>query len=328
MDMHLLQQKIQKLLKTCVAAKSIVSFSLEHDTLSIQFSPDRRLVLADPTAPVRNPRGEDRIIRQVRSPGHILMDAILVDRLANVAVTDFFQSELAPCELDFVTMELDARVRESGTEDLLNILEMEQELAGLDELSATLSAASVDPQCRKSLAMIFTIRHLAQQVFQSNLEDYRIGLYHVSLMRLAQWDGEIKYAPQELVQYLHYLLICGFIANRGERGTSDAHTMARHEGIFIDEDNHEVRLNGRVISLTPTEYDLLSYLHQRHGNLCRREEIMRDVFKIDANDPVSEKSLLNTHMGRLRTKIETDLDNPQYLQTIRGQGYKLVKPPQ
>ena len=108
--------------------------------------------------------------------------------------------------------------------------------------------------------------------------------------------------------------------------TTDASTL-EVKRLEIDEKNREVRVRGRNIHLTPTEFELLFYLYQHAGQLCKRSDIVRDVFKYEMADRRAEKSLLNTHIDRLRTKIESYTGQSGYIVTVRGHGYKLVIEP-
>lgn len=323
-----LETKIQHLLKACVASRLIVGFKLDEDRLSLQFfSNGNRSDFPNPVRVISRITGGSQIVRRVLSTGAVCMDALLVDRMTRIAVTDFSPPVMLPCEVDFINMELDARVFGIGPANLPEILEMERELSSLDELTATFPLTNVHADCRKQAAMVFVVRRLASQIFQSDMRDYLTGLFYLALQRFNALDKDLQYAPADLVYFLHHLLICCQTLDNLQRHGSTPGPDEGPAGISIDDANHEVLVNGRVVNLTPTEYDLLLYLYNRQGSLCRRQDIMREVFKIDDPDPDSEKSLLNTHMGRLRTKIEFDAGNPRYIVTVRGQGYKLVKDP-
>ena len=88
-----------------------------------------------------------------------------------------------------------------------------------------------------------------------------------------------------------------------------------------------VTVDGREVHLTPTEFDLLLHLYRNANQLCRREEIARAVFGAASTSLETVKGQLNTHMDRLRFKIEKDAKSPRYLLTVRGEGYKLVQAP-
>ena len=83
-----------------------------------------------------------------------------------------------------------------------------------------------------------------------------------------------------------------------------------------------VRLNRKVITLSPKEFTLLVYLSQHNGEVCSKDEISQVVWP-EYSDQVYDYQIENL-VRRLRTKIENDPNNPQLLLTIRGLGYKLI----
>lgn len=72
--------------------------------------------------------------------------------------------------------------------------------------------------------------------------------------------------------------------------------------------------------LTPTLTALLRALMQRPGELWAREDLFREVWQTDY---VGDTRTLDTHISWLRGKIEEDAQNPRWLKTIRGVGYRL-----
>jgi pSer/pThr/pTyr-binding forkhead associated (FHA) protein len=83
-----------------------------------------------------------------------------------------------------------------------------------------------------------------------------------------------------------------------------------------------IRLNRKVITLSPKEFTLLVYLEQHSGEVCSKDEISQAVWP-EYQEAVYDYQIENL-VRRLRTKIELDPNNPQLLLTIRGLGYKLI----
>ena len=83
-----------------------------------------------------------------------------------------------------------------------------------------------------------------------------------------------------------------------------------------------VRLNRKVVTLSPKEFALLVYLHERGGEVCSKDEISQTVWP-EYEEAAYDYQIENL-VRRLRTKIELDPNNPQLLLTVRGLGYKLV----
>jgi hypothetical protein len=83
-----------------------------------------------------------------------------------------------------------------------------------------------------------------------------------------------------------------------------------------------VRIDRRVVSLSPKEFSLLVYLHERAGEVCSKDEIGTAVWP-EYQEGVYDYQVENL-VRRLRSKLEADPGDPQLLLTIRGRGYKLV----
>jgi pSer/pThr/pTyr-binding forkhead associated (FHA) protein len=86
----------------------------------------------------------------------------------------------------------------------------------------------------------------------------------------------------------------------------------------------EVRINRQLVTLSPKEFSLLAYLHNKRGKVCSKDEIGRTVWA-EYQTGIFDYQIENL-VRRLRTKIETDPNTPQLLITLRGLGYKLVGP--
>lgn len=88
----------------------------------------------------------------------------------------------------------------------------------------------------------------------------------------------------------------------------------------VDADRHEVRVDGTLKKLTPTEFRILLCLIERSDNIVTKEEL----FSIVWGDPVTSDAALNVHISRLRRHIEPDPANPKYIKTVHGTGYRFV----
>jgi two-component system alkaline phosphatase synthesis response regulator PhoP len=84
---------------------------------------------------------------------------------------------------------------------------------------------------------------------------------------------------------------------------------------------HLLVKDGRKIELTILENRILLYFLKNQNKIINREELMMEVWGYNAD--VNTRTL-DMHIVRLRKKIEANPDSPQYLQTVRGIGYKFV----
>ncbi|MCV6625981.1 MAG: response regulator transcription factor [Cellvibrionaceae bacterium] len=90
--------------------------------------------------------------------------------------------------------------------------------------------------------------------------------------------------------------------------------------LSINEQLHQVKLNGEVIELTAREFDLLRHFAAQPGRVFRRSELLDSVWGYGHD---GYEHTVNSHINRLRAKIETDPNNPQIVVTVWGVGYKL-----
>jgi DNA-binding response OmpR family regulator len=89
----------------------------------------------------------------------------------------------------------------------------------------------------------------------------------------------------------------------------------------VDEDSREVRVDGAVVGLTRTEFDLLAALASRPGRVLQRETLLREVWQTDWEGNLR---LVEAHMSNLRRKlVAAGLSSPE-IRTVRGVGYRLV----
>jgi DNA-binding response OmpR family regulator len=93
--------------------------------------------------------------------------------------------------------------------------------------------------------------------------------------------------------------------------------------LIIDYSQHLVSVNGREVTLTPTEYRLLAYLAQNAGRIVTQDLLLQHVW---GSEYVGESHMLQVNINRLRRKIEEDVAHPRYLQTKVGIGYMLAMP--
>lgn len=93
--------------------------------------------------------------------------------------------------------------------------------------------------------------------------------------------------------------------------------------LVIDRDGHEVTRDGEPLQLTPTEYRLLVEFVDNVGMALDRATLLERVWGYGW---AGDTRLVDVHVQRLRAKIEADPSAPELVQTVRGVGYKLVRP--
>lgn len=105
------------------------------------------------------------------------------------------------------------------------------------------------------------------------------------------------------------------------QGEVEADPIITHAGLVMDISTHECLLNGKLLVLTPTEFSILRILLERKGKVVSSEELFHEIWK----DEYYSKSnnTITVHIRHLREKLGDTVDNPKYIKTMWGVGYKI-----
>lgn len=136
------------------------------------------------------------------------------------------------------------------------------------------------------------------EAYHSGVSDYITKPFNMDVL-VAMIDNKIK-----------------FSLNNSEK--SESYKFANMEHL---PNTHLLIRDGRKIELTILENRILLYFLKNKNKIINREELMMEVWGYNAD--VNTRTL-DMHIVRLRKKIENNPDSPQYLQTVRGIGYKFV----
>ncbi len=92
--------------------------------------------------------------------------------------------------------------------------------------------------------------------------------------------------------------------------------------VTIDPARREVKLNGESVELTAREFDLLEHLARHPGRVFRRADLLDQVWGYGHE---GYEHTVNSHINRLRSKIEPDPSQPELIVTVWGVGYKFAE---
>jgi two-component system, OmpR family, alkaline phosphatase synthesis response regulator PhoP len=126
------------------------------------------------------------------------------------------------------------------------------------------------------------------------------------------------FSPAELVVRVKAVLRRATDAN----GTTGAQGILVHKDLAIDRDRLEVRRDGNIVPVTPSEFRLLSALVQARGRVLTRQALLDSLYGPSQGDALERT--VDVHIGRLRDKLGEDAVRPRYLATVRGSGYRAV----
>ena len=116
------------------------------------------------------------------------------------------------------------------------------------------------------------------------------------------------FSPRELVARIHAIL---------RRARSTASTAA---GLEVDPATRIARVDGTGVNLTRTEFDILAALAREPGVVVDRPSLLASVWGPGYDDD----HLVDVHVANLRRKIGDDPEQPRFVETVRGVGYRLV----
>lgn len=105
----------------------------------------------------------------------------------------------------------------------------------------------------------------------------------------------------------------------GKPAEESALNVLKMENLIIEQDKRKVVSNGNRIDLTPKEYDLLVLLALHPGKSYSREDLLNLVWGYEFS---GYEHTVNSHINRLRAKIERDFSKPRYILTTWGVGYR------
>jgi len=122
------------------------------------------------------------------------------------------------------------------------------------------------------------------------------------------------FGVRELIARVHALL------RRGSGGDFPNTTRTiSASGITLDEDAHTAKGETGALDLTPREFELLASLMKNAGKVVSREDLLREAWGWEY---LTETKTVDTHIKRLRDKIEQAGYDPGLVETVRGYGYR------
>lgn len=136
-------------------------------------------------------------------------------------------------------------------------------------------------------------------------------------LELGADDYVVKpFSPREVVARVRAVM-----RRAAAQAEGDERKALHVKDLEIDEGAHEVRVGGSLVSITPAEFRILHALVQNAGQVLTRAQLL-DLVHDEGS--IFERTL-DRHINNLRRKVEPNPDDPVYIVTVYGVGYKLRK---
>lgn len=135
-------------------------------------------------------------------------------------------------------------------------------------------------------------------------------------LELGADDYVVKpFSPRELVARVRTVLR----RSNGTPATLPMEALA-FDTLRIDPRTREVTVDGDAVSLTPKEFDVLHFMASSPRQVFSRRQLLEQVW--DSAPEYQDPATVTVHIGRLRQKLEADPDDPRWLATVWGVGYR------
>jgi two-component system, OmpR family, response regulator len=229
-------------------------------------------------------------------------------RPARVLVVDDEPSISALLSATLRLVEFEVRVADSGHRALVAVEEFDPDLVVLDVMLPDLDGFDVARRLRSTGRRVPVLFLTARDALEDRISGLTAGA-----------DDYVTkpFSLEEVVLRIRAIL-------RRSQPELDAPADAgvlRYADLELDDDAHEVRRAGRLVDLSPTEFNLLRYLMINAGRVVSKAQILDRVWKYDFG---GDGRIVESYVYYLRRKI--DKTGPPLIHTVRGVGYALRLP--
>lgn len=137
----------------------------------------------------------------------------------------------------------------------------------------------------------------------------------VAGLELGADDYVVKpFSPRELAARVNGVL------RRAAPKAAPVSVTLEFDGLSIDNRSREVHLGDGLVEMTPKEFDVLAHLAASPRQVFSRADLLRDVWQ--SSPDWQDAATVTVHVRRIRNKIEADPENPRWITTVWGVGYR------
>ncbi|MDQ3107232.1 MAG: response regulator transcription factor [Actinomycetota bacterium] len=223
------------------------------------------------------------------------------DRVARVLVVDDEENITFLLDSALRHFGFEVRVATNGRDGLAGVAEFEPDVVLLDVMLPDLDGFDVVKRMRTGGSKVPVLFLTARDAVDDKVRGLTLG-----------GDDYVTkpFSLEEVVARLQVIL-------RRQGAVSGSARLALAD-LEMDDDAHIVRRAGRVVDLSPTEYNLLRFLLLNAGKVLSRNQILDHVWQYDFG---GHATVVETYVSYLRKKL--DSLGPPLIQTVRGVGYSL-----
>lgn len=216
------------------------------------------------------------------------------DQIMAIALRDGLESE-----------DYSVEVQSDGPSGLRSAMEKDFDLIVLDVMLPKLSGFDVCKQIRAAGNKVPVIMLTARSLEIEKVQGLKIG---------ADDYMTKPFSLMELIARIEAVL------RRASREDYSAGTY-QFGDVSLDFGKYEATKGGEQLELSAREFRILKFLIEHRGQVISRDQLLDAVWSFDSS---SSPRTVDTHIAKVRQKIETTPNNPQHLITIHGVGYKFV----
>ena len=217
------------------------------------------------------------------------------------------QKSIAELERDYLEIDgFQVDIKNNGKDGLNSALQNEYDIILLDLMLPDMDGFDI---CRK----IRKVKNIPILIISAKGED----IDKIRGLGLGADDYISKpFSPSELVARVkaHLAMFERLIGQQTVAGKE-----IRVQNLVINQTARQVFLNGNKISLTTKEFDILNFLASNPNIVFTKETIYDRIW---GNDTYGDITTIAVHIKKIRDKIEKDSQNPKYIETLWGSGYR------
>lgn len=254
--------------------------------------------------------------------GQLHGEGILIDARGQTWLIDFSSVEQGPLLRDFITLETWLRFNLLKTKDVQLQRALTQQTLTVEPYDDYTEDNHLPPESIWICNLLNGIQQHYDTLSKNDRDTYLKALTISAIGYLLHYDPKLRWhTKHSLATYLHSLILADVLSQMLISNSEPDVILDRHYQLHVDETNEEVWVNKRRIALAPKEYKLFLLLYQNANQTCTYDFINKQIY---GNPPeIDSKETIQPAIMRLRKKIEPIPNQPQFIMTARGKGYRL-----